>query len=59
MCCGLSSTVDDMLITSRSLVEVEELKHDLKNKFEIKNLGNAKRILAWIFLEIGEMANYG
>lgn len=37
--------VDDMLVASKDLFEVEQLKADLKSKFEMKDLGNTKRIL--------------
>lgn len=37
--------VDDMLIASQSKSEVEQLKSDLKIRFEMKDLGSARRIL--------------
>ncbi|GJS43737.1 transposable element [Tanacetum coccineum] len=37
--------VDDMLIASQSLDEIETLKTQLKSKFEMKDLGEAKMIL--------------
>lgn len=37
--------VDDMLVASMSLAEVEQVKHDLRLKFDMKDLGCAKRIL--------------
>ncbi|KAL2254482.1 UNVERIFIED_CONTAM: Retrovirus-related Pol polyprotein from transposon TNT 1-94 [Sesamum indicum] len=37
--------VDDMLITSPSLNLIESLQNDLSNNFEMKNLGDAKKIL--------------
>jgi hypothetical protein len=37
--------VDDMLIACKSIVEIERLKTQLKNEFEIKDLGEAKKIL--------------
>ena len=37
--------VDDMLIASTNKQEIERLKHQLKTKFEIKDLGEAKKIL--------------
>lgn len=40
----LSLYVDDMLVASKDLFEVELLKTDLKAMFEMKDLGNAMRI---------------
>lgn len=37
--------VDDMLIASKNSDDIKRLKNLLKGEFEIKNLGNAKRIL--------------
>ncbi|GKF96109.1 retrovirus-related pol polyprotein from transposon TNT 1-94 [Tanacetum coccineum] len=37
--------VDDMLISSQSLDEIEKLKIRLKSEFEMKDLGEAKMIL--------------
>jgi len=37
--------VDDMLIASKSISEINKLKTLLNNKFEMKNLGAAKKIL--------------
>ena len=37
--------VDDMLIASHSLVEIQSLKLKLKSAFEMKELGEAKKIL--------------
>ena len=37
--------VDDMLIACKSLVEINKLKFKLSFEFEMKDLGNAKRIL--------------
>ncbi|KAJ9558432.1 hypothetical protein OSB04_013046 [Centaurea solstitialis] len=37
--------VDDMLIASRSMIEIEKLKAQMKNHFEMKDLGEAKKIL--------------
>lgn len=37
--------VDDMLIASKNSHDIKSLKNLLKGDFEIKNLGNAKRIL--------------
>ena len=37
--------VDDMLIASKSKVEIDKLKAQLAGEFEIKDLGEAKKIL--------------
>lgn len=37
--------VDDMLIASKDLCKIKELKENLKNRFEMKDLGAASRIL--------------
>ena len=37
--------VDDMLIASRSMVRIKELKTELSREFDMKDLGNAQRIL--------------
>ncbi|KAL0399858.1 UNVERIFIED_CONTAM: Retrovirus-related Pol polyprotein from transposon TNT 1-94, partial [Sesamum radiatum] len=37
--------VDDMLIASPSLTLITELQNNLKKNFEMKDLGNAKKIL--------------
>jgi hypothetical protein len=37
--------VDDMLIACKSIVESDRLKTQLKNEFEMKDLGEAKKIL--------------
>ncbi|KAH9724437.1 Integrase catalytic domain-containing protein [Citrus sinensis] len=37
--------IDDMLIASKHKLEIERLKNMLKAEFEMKDLGNAKRIL--------------
>ena len=37
--------IDDMLIASQSLEEIEKLKTRLKSEFEMKDLGEAKMIL--------------
>uniref|UniRef100_A0A3Q7I4E9 CCHC-type domain-containing protein n=1 Tax=Solanum lycopersicum TaxID=4081 RepID=A0A3Q7I4E9_SOLLC len=39
--------VDDMLIASKSKEEIEKLKNQLRKEFEMKDLGEAKKILAW------------
>lgn len=36
---------DDMLIASKSMIEIEELKAQMKNHFEMKDLGETKKIL--------------
>ncbi|XP_073360341.1 uncharacterized protein [Aegilops tauschii subsp. strangulata] len=37
--------VDDMLIVAKSMSDIDELKKQLSNEFEIKDLGAAKKIL--------------
>ena len=37
--------VDDMLIASKSQVEIDKMKAQLNKKFEMKDLGEAKKIL--------------
>ena len=37
--------VDDMLVTGSDINEIEKVKYDLKCRFEMKDLGEAKRIL--------------
>ena len=37
--------VDDMLIPSKNVEEIEKLKTQLNQEFEMKDLGNAKKIL--------------
>ena len=37
--------VDDMLITSKNRDEIERLKKQLASEFEMKDLGDAQRIL--------------
>jgi ATP-binding cassette subfamily B (MDR/TAP) protein 1 len=37
--------VDDMLIASKSKVEINKLKAQLRNEFEIKDLEEAKKII--------------
>ena len=37
--------VDDMLIAAKSMSEINELKKQLGNEFEMKDLGAAKKIL--------------
>lgn len=37
--------VDDMLIAGSDMSEIEEIKRDLSGRFEMKDLGDAKRIL--------------
>lgn len=37
--------VDDMLIASKNVKEIEKLKAQMKNKFEMKDLGEVKKIL--------------
>jgi len=37
--------VDDMLISLKSTIRIEKLKSQLKNKFKIKDLEEAKKII--------------
>ncbi|KAM2793311.1 hypothetical protein PS2_004857 [Malus domestica] len=37
--------VDDLLIASKNVEEIEKLKKQMKNEFEMKDLGEAKKIL--------------
>ena len=37
--------VDDMLLASKQMSEIERLKQLLNSEFEMKDLGNAKKIL--------------
>lgn len=46
--------VNDMLVASTDLVEVEQVKSDLKIKFDMKDLGSAKRILGMDITRIRE-----
>lgn len=41
----LVSYVDDMLIASKSMKQIDLLKQQLRGEFEIKDLGLAKKIL--------------
>ncbi|KAM2436809.1 hypothetical protein ACFX1W_013989 [Malus domestica] len=38
--------VDDMLIASKNVEKIEKLKKQMKNEFEMKDLGEAKKILS-------------
>ena len=44
--------VDDMLIASKDMSRVRDLKQKLKSEFEMKDLGNAKKILGIEILRI-------
>ena len=48
--------VDDMLIAYRSQTKIEKLKSQLNREFEMKDLGEAKKILG---MEISEIRNWG
>ena len=37
--------IDDMLITSKSRSAIDKLKKDLSSEFEMKDLGEAKKVL--------------
>ena len=39
--------VDDMLIAAKSMVEINKVKTQLSGEFEMKDLGAAKKILAY------------
>jgi len=43
--------VDDMLIASKSRSAIDKLKKDLSFEFEMKDLGEAKKVLG---MELGE-----
>jgi len=45
--------VDDMLIVSKRRSTIHKLKSQLSSEFEMKNLGEAKRVLAWRLTEVG------
>ncbi|GJV51083.1 retrovirus-related pol polyprotein from transposon TNT 1-94 [Tanacetum coccineum] len=49
--------VDDMLIAAPNKDQIWELKDQLSNKFDMKDLGAAKNILAWKFKEIDKWVN--
>lgn len=40
--------VDDILLANSSKIEIIRLKNFLKSEFDMKNLGNAKKILGMI-----------
>ena len=45
-CCGLSLLyVDDMLLAGAYLEDIQEVKKNLREAFDMKDLGSAKRIL--------------
>ena len=44
-CIYLLIYVDDMLIMSKNMAEIEKLKKSLKSEFDMKDLGAAKQIL--------------
>ena len=46
--------VDDMLIASKDMSRIRDLKKKLNSEFEIKDLGNAKRILGIEILRVGK-----
>jgi len=50
--------VDDMLIASKSISEINKLKTLLNNEFEIKIWEQQRRFWAWKFIEIGVPENY-
>jgi len=47
--------VDDTLITSESRSAIDKLKKDLSSKFEMKDLGEAKKVLR-TEIETGKVA---
>ena len=44
--------VDDMLIASRSRSEIDALKRDLSSEFEMKDLGEARKVLGLSLIHI-------
>lgn len=50
--------VDDMLIAAKDKTEIEKLKGQLSNKFEMKDLGASKKFLAWRFPKTCLLENY-
>lgn len=40
--------VNNMLIATKHLFDMNELKRQLSSEFEMKDLGEAKKILVWI-----------
>jgi len=50
--------VDDMLITSRNMTYIQKIKAQLKREFDMKNLGEAKKILGMESLEIKVLADF-
>ena len=49
--------VDDMLIAAKDMPEVDKLKAQLKQEFEMKDLGAAKKILEWKFTGTSKKEN--
>ena len=50
--------VDDMLIATKSMSDIDELKKQLSNEFEMKDSGAAKKILGMEYLEIDRLEKY-
>ena len=49
--------VDDMLVACKDLFEVENLKALLSSEFDMKDLGEAKKILGMELLRVGQRAS--
>jgi len=51
--------VDDMLIAARNKTRVQKLKTQLKKKFDMKDLGEAKKILGMEITRDRSTADFG
>jgi len=51
--------VDDMLIVARNKTHVQKLKAQLKKKFDMKDLGEAKKILSMEITRDRDSDNFG
>ena len=47
--------VDDMLIAAKSMSDIDELKKQLSNEFEMKDLVQQRKYLAWKYPEIDRL----
>jgi len=50
--------VDNMLIASKSISAIDKLKKDLSFEFEMKDLGEAKKVLAWKLSETEKVVRF-
>lgn len=50
--------VEDILTVGKSSRDIEKLKNQLKGEFNMKDLGNAKRILSMDNIEIRLLESY-